>query len=151
MTNPSNGSANHPSSREPEATSPPSQASRRFRVKLRPSEDFKFTMFKLSTSKGGPDKVISRFTDAAEKFCEQKTGRRKIRRVDITDIAAFDLTLAEWSTKFNDTHQRSGVILWAGETEVYGRGPEFKITVLDDGTIKKSKRDRKSATKGTTL
>jgi hypothetical protein len=130
MTNPSNGSASHPSSREPEATSRPSQASRRFRVQLRPSANSEFTILQLSTSKGGPDKVISKFTDAAKEFCEEKTARREITRVDIPDIVAFNLTLENWSKTYNDEHKGSGVKLKAGETEVYGRGPEFKITVV---------------------
>ena len=75
--------------------------------------------------------MISRFTDAAKEFCEEKTARREIRRVDVTDIAAFNLTLEKWSGTYNDEHKESGVRLKAGETEVYGRGPEFKITVVD--------------------
>jgi len=152
MTTPSNGSASHPSSREPEATPRPSQASRRFRVKMRPSKGSEpFTIFELSTSAGGPDKAIPRLTSAAKEFCESKTARRKIWRVEITDVAAFDLTLAKWSEKFNETHQRSGVILWAAETHVYGRGPEFKMTVKDDGTDTRSKRKTESTRNCTML
>jgi hypothetical protein len=71
--------------------------------------------------------------------------------VDIPDIAAHDLTLDKESRSYNATHEDSGLLLWAADTRVYSRGPEFKMTVKDDGTATRSKRERESTRNCTML